>query len=313
MASSLRNTLAAFTGVSLLLWMQLYQSDLWQTQGEHELLVSAAKDQKLDSAKSLQSIGQSQPGRHLLSEEDKSKLKSFGVKKLRKIFKPFFNTQTKTQIMDSLKVLTDALDVAGVEYFMYGGSLIGSWRHHDIIPWDDDIDIIVNISDWRSIESINISGYTLNIRTLNRYKFYSNNATDIPGYFWKWPYIDVCFFGDNGTHLFDMDPNFSKTFLYDKADVFPLKRRPFGKLNLKTPKNTEKILNQNYDISECETRAYDHQRQKSLHKENITTIDCRLLHRIYPFAFRSSLDKAEESVYLDHRLIKTVNLNAIQS
>jgi phosphorylcholine metabolism protein LicD len=27
---------------------------------------------------------------------------------------------------------------------MYGGTLIGSWRHHDLVPWDDDVDFAVD-------------------------------------------------------------------------------------------------------------------------------------------------------------------------
>ncbi len=31
------------------------------------------------------------------------------------------------------------------QWFMVAGTLIGSGRHHDIIPWDDDLDIAVNV------------------------------------------------------------------------------------------------------------------------------------------------------------------------
>ncbi len=31
------------------------------------------------------------------------------------------------------------------QWFMVAGTLIGSVRHHDIIPWDDDLDVAVNV------------------------------------------------------------------------------------------------------------------------------------------------------------------------
>ncbi len=31
------------------------------------------------------------------------------------------------------------------QWFMVAGTLTGSVRHHDIIPWDDDLDVAVNV------------------------------------------------------------------------------------------------------------------------------------------------------------------------
>ena len=249
------------------------------------------------------------PAPPVLSSADTAFLKSFGVNKLQKVFKPVFSAEEKTQVMEALRLLTGALDKLGVDYFLYGGSLIGSWRHHDVIPWDDDLDIIVNISNWEKIERIKIPGHTLNVQTLNRYKFYSDNATDIPGYFWKWPYIDICFFGDNGTHLYDMDPNYSKTFVYDKNDVLPLSQRPFGSLWLKVPKNTEIVLSQNYNVNICKTRSYNHQQQVTVKPGYVKSVECSMLYRLYPFVIRpASQPKQEnnkEQLYLNGKLLKT--------
>ncbi len=42
---------------------------------------------------------------------------------------------------DILKSLTDYLDAHDLRYYLAYGTLLGAVRHHDIIPWDYDIDI----------------------------------------------------------------------------------------------------------------------------------------------------------------------------
>ena len=43
--------------------------------------------------------------------------------------------------MENLSVFIDVCNQLGVEYFVYGGTLLGVEKYQGLIPWDDDIDV----------------------------------------------------------------------------------------------------------------------------------------------------------------------------
>lgn len=55
-------------------------------------------------------------------------------------------------VQDRLKSLLDDLvkytEQAGVQYILAYGSLLGAFRHKDVIPWDDDIDVVMLRDDY---------------------------------------------------------------------------------------------------------------------------------------------------------------------
>lgn len=55
---------------------------------------------------------------------------------------------------DILKALTDYLDAHGLRYYLAYGTLLGAVRHHDIIPWDYDIDIQMPRPDFERFLSL---------------------------------------------------------------------------------------------------------------------------------------------------------------
>lgn len=214
------------------------------------------------------------------------------TERLGNIYHPKLNQKLKNQLFEALRLLIDALDKANTAYVLYAGSLVGSWRHHDMVPWDDDIDITVNFSIWESIEQLQIPGHSL-INATSRttlYKFFNENATKISGRPWKWPNIDLFFFIDNGTHIYD--PVCKDLYVYERSDIFPVSQRLFGPLVIKAPRNTKKVLSQNYDVDVCKTGSYNHRFDKG--NEYITVVNCSHLHRFYPFVQRGDNSKTEK-------------------
>jgi len=74
--------------------------------------------------------------------------------------------------LENLKVLDEVCQKLGIEFFAYGGTLIGAVRHNGFIPWDDDLDVAMERQDY--VKFVN-----------EAYKFLPE------GYFLQTPYTDL--------------------------------------------------------------------------------------------------------------------------
>ena len=199
------------------------------------------------------------------------------------------NVEETEIIFDIVAKLAEVCNAQNITYFLYAGSLLGSYRHHNIIPWDDDIDVIVNVTQrvplYAALDTL-APRYTVAYAGA-RLKFYSARSTPQSNYPWRWPYVDISFFYENATHVGDISSQFSHC-VYPKSIVFPLHLRPLGNLFLNSPFDAYASLKITYgSLHYCKTHPYSHKYEEVNSVETYMKIPCERLQNVVPFVRRS--------------------------
>tara|TARA_Y100000741_G_scaffold336658_1_gene295423 strand:+ start:639 stop:1496 length:858 start_codon:yes stop_codon:yes gene_type:complete len=218
-----------------------------------------------------------------------SKLLITRYKKNSKLILPLTLSLTKREEQD-LYYLFDTFQKLKIEYFIAFGTLIGALRHKDRMPWDDDIDILVNnedmlmyLKDKKKMERHkpeNIYFINKNVVLLHKewgmpYKLYRYENNKII----RFPFIDI------NTYLIknDMiwvDPEQLKhghihSFSEKIDDIFPLQLTTFNKFIVPIPVNSGEILKRQYgnDVLQNYKITYNHKQTKEEYYENINASD----------------------------------------
>ncbi len=160
----------------------------------------------------------------------------------------------------------------GVDYCVMFGTLLGLLRHDGLIPWDDDLDIIVFDIDQfenKCRRQFEERGYVVfdDVRTLEGtekrcgYRIHSESGLPIPGQSWKFPWLGV-WEPDFNDHTMTLPP---ETFTYSREDFFPLHRRAFLDFSVNVPRRPTQILKQYYGtecMEFCVLHNLDHRQYK---------------------------------------------------
>ena len=186
-----------------------------------------------------------------------------------------------------------------ITYILAYGTLLGSYISHDILPWDDDLDLLVKLSDKEKLLSLFESGskypYIKAMVNTDAYfrahilKVYDIRSFHAGEYPWNWPFADVTFYEENDNSVWAADNQFK----VNRSSFYPLHLRPFSGMWLPSPRDPRLLLQMKYRQFKCKPDNYDHKHEMSLSYWNkifpsfIQTVNCRSVVGYYPFVHRT--------------------------
>jgi len=243
-------------------------------------------------------------------------------------FQPLLNDVERATLRGTLIAVVDALDAAGVTFWVDSGTLLGSYRHQDFIPWDDDADLLVRASDRQrarqALDSLG-SDYTVNVELTPVMTSGATNSTDplmdacwrvystrnssaivsSPGGTYGFPHVDLMFYAENDTHVWAELIGWWPMMIWpksgDRGAIFPIRRRPLGDRLVPAPCDVVGVLRTLYgggdDPSQTEVDSsflnWCHSASE-LHRTRTrlrrARIPCSALANLYPFVRRGRRD-----------------------
>ena len=233
-----------------------------------------------------------------------------GLNSFVKLKRPFY-----LAMLSLWRDFTKFCDILGFPFILYGGTLLGSYRHHGFVPWDDDLDVLMNVS-YRVplfLQFSKLPGYQIvpidTTAGSYYYKFFklprgarrTQQYSDGTWAFY-WPFVDIFFFEENSTHITDISWHMysSELYTWKKEKFLPLKKRPLEGRLYNVPCDMRYVLKSDIDI--CISSWYDHIRSKSLQS---TAVMCQDLFRFYPFVRRET-GSSTEILMVNETIINTV-------
>ena len=193
-------------------------------------------------------------------------------------------SKSKSTAINLLKETIAFLDEFGIDYFLISGTLLGLVRHNDFIPWDDDIDLLVDSSIVEKLPLI-MKKYDHKINFIKKdtviktcfpdkdinlnYKYWTNYLLK-KNTFYYWPFIDLFIYKKD---VYNID------FFAKKWDIkafFPIKKVLFNNITVSIPNNPDIFLSKNYSpdyMTKLVSSSWNHKKEINIPKKITCTME----------------------------------------
>lgn len=220
----------------------------------------------------------------------------FNAEELWKIehFKPSLTAEEQREMLYGLLVLAKAFDTFNVTYFVAEGTLLGLHRHHGMIPWDDDVDLMIQADQWAKAKEVLscIPDFTLDMGRDYMWKFMWNRSK-----LWRYetvirfPYIDVFPYNEDAEHLWPLTIWMKRDLIWRSEYTYPAQRLPLEGHSVVAPRDPAGVLAPHYGpdtLSVCASRIFKRREREPFPESERVRIPCSFLHDIYPFVFHQA-------------------------
>ena len=217
----------------------------------------------------------------------------------------------KVKLLDTWRAFHDACAVDNISYFLVEGSLLGAIRHRGFIPWDDDMDVAVDVKHFLSLQrSLScLPGYTLRVQSNMHWKFFAEDASIVPvvppattlhaktlsdsqrgsyvlefepskNVVMRYPFVDIFFVTQDDKYTWTLADYIVDTTAYLTEDVYPLTVAHFEGYLAPVPRLSRKVLHITFDANVCLSPFHNYRVGQTFN--DIYSVPCQDLAEIYP-------------------------------